>query len=71
MTPVHELRPGEARILELRPGTRCLIHRPGRQPIYLVYEEDQRRQSVEPLGSFSTWAAALGAAQARASVPAA
>ncbi|MBI4494905.1 MAG: hypothetical protein HY690_19190 [Chloroflexi bacterium] len=65
MASVLELQPGEARTLKVQPGMRYLIHRPGRHPIYLVYAEDQRRQSVEAVGTFSNWAAALGAVRAR------
>ncbi len=65
MTTQREPGPGEARVLNLRPGTRCLIHRPGARAIYLVYEEDRRQKSVEPVGTFASWAAALYAAKAR------
>ncbi len=62
---VAELKPGEARTLRVPSGVRYLIHRPGKRPIYLVYEEDQRRQSVDAVGTFSNWPAALGAVRAR------
>lgn len=71
MARPQDLRPGEARKLERRDGFRYLIHRPGEHPLYLVYEEDPRRNSVDALGAFSTWHAAQGAVRARHTIAAA
>jgi hypothetical protein len=65
MLTTHELRPGEARTLDFLSGIRYLVHRPGQRPVYLVFEEDRVRRTVAPVGTFSTWGAAMGAVRAR------
>lgn len=65
MATAVELKPGEARTLNFRPDLRYLIHRPGRHPLYLVFEENARDQSVEALGTFTSWTTAVGAIRAR------
>lgn len=65
MAALYHLPPGEARTLQFHSGLRYLVHRPGRRALYLVYAEDQLHHRISPIGTFTTWAAAIAAVRSR------